>query len=47
MSKLIDEIIEKVKSELCDKYCKYPEQWEGTEEDMIEEICSMCPLNEL
>lgn len=43
----IDEIIEKVVAEMCDKYCKYPHQkWEH-DEAMYEQVCTSCPLNKL
>ena len=41
----IDQIVEEVKEEMCDKYCKYPEEYEGSE--MIDVICVDCPLNRL
>lgn len=46
VSKLISHVVE----EMCDEYCKWPEQWdteaEGTE--LCEsDICANCPLNRL
>ena len=37
---------EQIKKELCDVYCKYPEIYntEHYEGQMIEEVCSKCPL---
>ena len=37
--------IEKVAEQMCDKYCKYPEQIADDELLMIR--CSKCPMNEL
>ena len=39
-------IIEKVKEEMCDGYCKYPEMIEE-DEDEIADVCANCPLNRL
>ena len=48
------EIIQEVKEEMCDHYCKYPVEFLMTYEDseeahdkMIEEMCAECPLNRL
>ena len=40
--------LEKVKSEMCDNYCKHPvnhtsEEWENVQDD----ICYQCPLSRL
>lgn len=41
-------IIDHVKEEMCDKYCKYTEQsWKSLEENEVNEICEKCPLNRL
>ena len=42
------ETIDEVKKEICDHYCKWPEQFgdEGFKE-MLEAKCSECPLNRL
>ena len=42
MSEIAD-IIEQVKENICDNYCKYPDQYESNE-TMIEEQCEKCPL---
>lgn len=46
---LVDVDMEKVASEICDKYCLFPQAYDtGLEEDkerMIEERCNKCPLN--
>lgn len=48
------EVIQEVKEEMCDHFCKYPEwylmNYEDSEEahdTMVEEMCSECPLNRL
>lgn len=48
----ISEQIEKVKEEMCDKYCKYPEMTppDGKDSDWLYEDnspCTRCPLNRL
>lgn len=43
--KKVDEEIEEVKSEMCDYYCKYTEDWKEGKD--VEEICNKCPLNRL
>ena len=43
-------IIEEVKVEMCDKYCKYPNLWDAEKEgkELYEsEFCEKCPLNRL
>lgn len=53
MDKSITEIIEEVKEEMCDKFCKYPDQpiSEGKTEDWMycdeDSPCNDCPLNRL
>ena len=50
MSKLDEYIqeLEKIKYEVCDKLCKYPEQYTPDEWDEVMcEICDDCPLNKL
>lgn len=50
----ITTLLEKVKEEICDHYCKYPEQYsfdgktfqDGERfEQMLEERCEGCPLD--
>jgi hypothetical protein len=42
------DIIRKVVEEMCDKHCKFPEQYsEEDEEKLYEEHCNNCPLNKL
>lgn len=44
-------IINGVIEEICDKYCKYPAEWDPEEHDGQElfesEICANCPLMRL
>ena len=44
------EIIEEAKADICNNYCKYPEQW-NEEETGVElcdsEVCANCPLNRI
>ena len=42
--KNVTEILEEVKNEICDNYCKYPEEYEDYE-DMLKERCEDCVLN--
>lgn len=47
VAKIISEVIE----EMCDKYCKYPGEWNPEEHDGQElfdsDICANCPLMRL
>lgn len=44
----ISEILEIIANEICDKYCKYPEQYtEDRFDDLLEERCKNCPLMRL
>ena len=46
----IPQILEEVVEEMCQKYCKYPEQWDEEKEGVElseSEICANCPLNRL
>ena len=43
--KSISQILDDVKSEICDKYCKYPYEIEG--EADLDKICENCPLERL
>lgn len=43
-------IIEQACAEFCDKYCKYPEQWDAEKEWMElceSSICENCPMMRL
>jgi len=39
------EIIEEVKSDICDKVCKYREQYD--QETLMDKYCDGCPLERL
>ena len=46
----ITEILEEVKTEICNKYCKFPEEWDEEKEgcELCEsDVCANCPLNRL
>ncbi len=46
----IDRIIEEVKIEICDNYCRYTKEWDEEKEGIelyASEICEKCPLNRL
>lgn len=49
--KTIIQIIEEVKEEMCNKYCKYPNEYKPEEHDGMElwdsDICKNCPLTRL
>jgi hypothetical protein len=51
--KSVTGIIEKIKTEICDHYCKYPAIYDTREDSdkeydkMIAEVCEHCPLNRL
>lgn len=41
------ELLEDIASQMCDNYCKYPEQFQGDPDEMFEEVCSKCPMTRL
>ena len=50
----ISEKLEQIKEEICDNYCKYPYEYQMNTEDseeafenMLQDVCSECPLNRL
>ncbi len=46
--KNVQKIIEEVKGEMCDHYCKYTdESYKALEQDQVYEKCETCPLNRL
>ena len=50
MSETIALELEHIAAQICDKYCKYPEQWDEEKEgkELYEsEICKNCPLSRL
>lgn len=50
-TKTVSQIIEEVKNEICDKYCRYQTIYDADDEDelteMMEKICVNCPLDRL
>lgn len=50
-AKTVSQIIEEVKNEICDKYCRYQTIYDEDDEDelteMMEKICFNCPLDRL
>ena len=42
----VHNILVEVIDEMCDKYCKFPEQYRGDDE-LYEKHCGGCPLNRL
>lgn len=50
-AKTVSQIIEEVKNEICDKYCRYQTIYDADDEDelteMMEKICVNCPLDRL
>ena len=42
--KTIYDLLDEVAETMCDKYCKYPESYKGTYDEMLEEICAECPM---
>lgn len=49
MEKSISEIIEEVKADICDHYCKWPDTWDEEEqgETLEDGKCVSCPLSKL
>lgn len=46
----VSQIIEDVKNEICNEYCKFPLYWDETVmgyELCESEVCAQCPLNRL
>ena len=43
----IAQIVEEVSEEICDHYCKWPEQYGDDESGLLNEKCDGCPLNRL
>ena len=44
--KTISEILEEVKTQICDDYCRYPREIEDYDE-LLDGICSSCPFERL
>lgn len=49
--KTVADILGEVIQDMCDKYCKYPEEYVqkygADDERMYGEVCDKCPLNKL
>lgn len=49
--KKITEILSDMADDICNNYCKYPNEWDEEEHDGLElfdsEICQNCPLTRL
>ena len=48
--KSVAEILQGIADDICDNYCKYPEQWDEEKEgcELCEsQICANCPVNKL
>ena len=46
----VTEIIEEVKEQMCNDFCRYPREWDEEKEgcELCEsEVCTTCPLNRL
>lgn len=45
----VPDIIEEVKIEMCEEYCRFPHEWdEEVEQETLEDgKCVKCPLNRL
>lgn len=40
--------VQQIKAEICDHYCKFPDQYDDGDQFLVQEIeCVNCPLNEL
>ncbi|MDD6666708.1 MAG: hypothetical protein PUE58_01865 [Lachnospiraceae bacterium] len=47
-ARTVTEIIDNVKTEICDSYCKYADGVTKEDQDsMLEKHCKSCPLNKL
>ncbi len=49
MKESISEQLEEIAAEICNKYCKYPDQWDEEKDGDLSEsdICRDCPLSRL
>ena len=41
----VSDLLDYIAGEICENYCKYPEQYGKREYKLFEEKCSHCPLN--
>lgn len=51
MANNITDLLEEVKDEICDRYCKFPREYSDLYEDknvahecMLQDVCTDCPL---
>ena len=44
--KLLEEI-EDIKTQMCDHYCKYRDEWDEDDRPIEDAICKSCPLTRL
>lgn len=44
---IVRDTLEQVKAEICDEYCKYPEEYADDPEDVLLAVCDDCPLGRL
>lgn len=44
---IVADILEQVKSDMCDNYCKWPALLVDEPEDALLDICDRCPLERL
>lgn len=49
MKERITEQLEEIAGEICNNYCKYPDQWDEEKDGDLSEsdICKDCPLSRL
>lgn len=49
MNERITEQLEEIAGEICNNYCKYPDQWDEEKDGDLSEsdICRDCPLSRL
>lgn len=48
MENEIQKICREVAEAMCDKYCKYPNEYSRDDyEKMLDEVCADCPLNRI
>lgn len=43
----LDSEVEKIKEEMCDKYCKWPAEYGDCDDDLWKEKCDSCPMSRL
>ena len=45
--KTVTDIFEDIKTEMCDKFCRYPYMEWSDDEEMMRTVCEECPLMRL